>query len=166
MAASSVATLKSAEFSAHSGDLRVAHIQHCYPITGQARSIQLRQSRNSQYGTRSSFASSGHQRRQKKFVKRCRLREWKTIDEKSDYYFLRIEACGGQALTFGGDVSKEPDLDLMIKTAVDSWGTIDILINNAGVLILISPSIVRHASFLLVGSKVLGSSQAAAKIMM
>ncbi|GMP34065.1 hypothetical protein CsSME_00007102 [Camellia sinensis var. sinensis] len=43
-----------------------------------------------------------------------------------------IEACGGQALTFGGDVSKEDDAESMIKTAVDRWGTVDVLINNAG----------------------------------
>ncbi|KAI3988073.1 hypothetical protein MKX01_011862 [Papaver californicum] len=41
-----------------------------------------------------------------------------------------IEACGGQALIFGGDVSKEEDVNAMIKTAVDAWGTIDVLINN------------------------------------
>ncbi|KAF7124061.1 hypothetical protein RHSIM_Rhsim12G0105500 [Rhododendron simsii] len=44
-----------------------------------------------------------------------------------------IETCGGQALTFGGDVSKEADVEAMIKTAVDAWGTVDILINNAGI---------------------------------
>ncbi|CAI9093258.1 OLC1v1028721C1 [Oldenlandia corymbosa var. corymbosa] len=44
-----------------------------------------------------------------------------------------IEACGGQALTFGGDVSKEADVESMIKTAVDAWGTVDVLINNAGI---------------------------------
>jgi len=44
-----------------------------------------------------------------------------------------IEANGGQALTFGGDVSKEEDVEAMIKTAVDAWGTVDILINNAGI---------------------------------
>ncbi|KAG2702657.1 hypothetical protein I3760_06G100400 [Carya illinoinensis] len=44
-----------------------------------------------------------------------------------------IEASGGQALTFGGDVSKEADVESMIKTAVDAWGTVDILINNAGI---------------------------------
>ncbi|GFY99994.1 NAD(P)-binding Rossmann-fold superfamily protein [Actinidia rufa] len=44
-----------------------------------------------------------------------------------------IETCGGQALLFGGDVSKEADVELMIKTAVDAWGTVDILINNAGI---------------------------------
>ncbi|KAL6969317.1 3-oxoacyl-[acyl-carrier-protein] reductase, chloroplastic [Sarracenia purpurea var. burkii] len=44
-----------------------------------------------------------------------------------------IETSGGQALTFGGDVSKETDVESMIKTAVDAWGTVDILINNAGI---------------------------------
>ncbi|KAF3628815.1 3-oxoacyl-[acyl-carrier-protein] reductase, chloroplastic [Capsicum annuum] len=44
-----------------------------------------------------------------------------------------IEACGGEALAFGGDVSKEEDVESMIKTVVDRWGTIDVLINNAGI---------------------------------
>jgi 3-oxoacyl-[acyl-carrier protein] reductase len=44
-----------------------------------------------------------------------------------------IETVGGQALTFGGDVSKEADVNAMIKTAVDAWGTVDVLINNAGI---------------------------------
>ncbi|KAI7997257.1 hypothetical protein LOK49_LG10G00207 [Camellia lanceoleosa] len=43
-----------------------------------------------------------------------------------------IERCG-QAITFGGDVSKEADVESMIKTAVDAWGTVDVLINNAGI---------------------------------
>ncbi|CAD6244311.1 unnamed protein product [Miscanthus lutarioriparius] len=44
-----------------------------------------------------------------------------------------IEASGGQAITFGGDVSKEADVESMIKMAVDTWGTIDVLVNNAGI---------------------------------
>ncbi|XP_054806486.1 3-oxoacyl-[acyl-carrier-protein] reductase 4-like [Prosopis cineraria] len=45
----------------------------------------------------------------------------------------QIEAHGGQALTFGGDVSNEADVEAMIKTAVDAWGTVDVLVNNAGI---------------------------------
>ncbi|KAH7833766.1 hypothetical protein Vadar_009524 [Vaccinium darrowii] len=44
-----------------------------------------------------------------------------------------IEELGGQTLTFGGDVSKEEDVKTMVKTAVDQWGTIDVLINNADI---------------------------------
>ncbi|XP_047157043.1 3-oxoacyl-[acyl-carrier-protein] reductase 4-like [Vigna umbellata] len=44
-----------------------------------------------------------------------------------------IEAFGGQALTFEGDVSNEADVESMIKTAVDAWGTVDVLVNNAGI---------------------------------
>ncbi|KAG8635568.1 hypothetical protein MANES_16G048001v8 [Manihot esculenta] len=44
-----------------------------------------------------------------------------------------IEAYGGQALTFGGDVSKEADVESMMKTAIDAWGTVDVLVNNAGI---------------------------------
>ncbi|KAE8023638.1 hypothetical protein FH972_009313 [Carpinus fangiana] len=44
-----------------------------------------------------------------------------------------IEASGGQSLIFGGDVSKEADVESMIKTVVDAWGTVDILVNNAGI---------------------------------
>ncbi|KAI3467668.1 hypothetical protein Pfo_024331 [Paulownia fortunei] len=44
-----------------------------------------------------------------------------------------IETSGGQALTFGGDVSKEADVESMIKTAIGAWGTVDVLINNAGI---------------------------------
>ncbi|MFS8030063.1 putative 3-oxoacyl-[acyl-carrier-protein] reductase [Helianthus anomalus] len=44
-----------------------------------------------------------------------------------------IQASGGDALTFGGDVSKEEEVASMIKTAVDAWGTVDVLVNNAGI---------------------------------
>ncbi|XP_027902611.1 3-oxoacyl-[acyl-carrier-protein] reductase 4 [Vigna unguiculata] len=44
-----------------------------------------------------------------------------------------IKEFGGQAITFGGDVSNEADVEAMIKTAVDAWGTVDVLINNAGI---------------------------------
>ncbi|KAG6521986.1 hypothetical protein ZIOFF_019120 [Zingiber officinale] len=44
---------------------------------------------------------------------------------------MQIEASGGQALTYGGDVSKEEDVESMVKTAVDAWGLVDILVNNA-----------------------------------
>ncbi|KAD3641940.1 hypothetical protein E3N88_31164 [Mikania micrantha] len=45
-----------------------------------------------------------------------------------------IEGVGGQALAFRGDVSKETDVASMIETAVDAWGTVDVLVNNAGII--------------------------------
>ncbi|XP_010478025.1 PREDICTED: 3-oxoacyl-[acyl-carrier-protein] reductase, chloroplastic-like isoform X2 [Camelina sativa] len=45
----------------------------------------------------------------------------------------QIEEYGGQAITFGGDVSKKPDVDAMMETALDKWGTIDVVVNNAGI---------------------------------
>nr|CAB3484242.1 unnamed protein product [Digitaria exilis] len=45
----------------------------------------------------------------------------------------QIEASGGEAITFGGDVSKEADVEAMMKAALDKWGTIDVLVNNAGI---------------------------------
>lgn len=53
--------------------------------------------------------------------------------KEADEVCKEIEASGGNAITFGGDVSKEEDVDSMIKTAIDAWGTVDVLINNAGI---------------------------------
>ena len=43
-----------------------------------------------------------------------RLQNKKSIGCLLDSFF-QIEACGGQAITFGGDVSKEADVEAMIK---------------------------------------------------
>ncbi|OAY34372.1 3-oxoacyl-[acyl-carrier-protein] reductase 4 [Manihot esculenta] len=53
--------------------------------------------------------------------------------KEADEVSKEIETYGGQALTFGGDVSKEDDVESMMKTAIDAWGTVDILVNNAGI---------------------------------
>ncbi len=44
----------------------------------------------------------------------------------------QITAAGGTALAVQADVSQEQDANRLIKTAIDSYGKIDILINNAG----------------------------------
>ena len=43
------------------------------------------------------------------------LIDWTTLINLFDYYF-QIEAFGGQALTFAGDVSNEADVEAMIRT--------------------------------------------------
>lgn len=46
-----------------------------------------------------------------------------------------IEAGGGEALYVHADVSKESDARAMIEAAVDRFGRLDILYNNAGVML-------------------------------
>ncbi|KAJ7547143.1 hypothetical protein O6H91_08G071700 [Diphasiastrum complanatum] len=45
----------------------------------------------------------------------------------------QIEDLGGSALVYGGDVSKEEDVDAIFKAVIDKWGTLDVLVNNAGI---------------------------------
>ena len=50
-----------------------------------------------------------------------------------------IEAEGGTAIAVAGDVTIEEDVQAAIKTAVDEYGKLDIVINNAGVLDKMTP---------------------------
>ncbi|WP_160133802.1 SDR family oxidoreductase [Halococcus salsus] len=47
-----------------------------------------------------------------------------------------IEADGGRALAVPTDVTNEADLDALVDTTLDTFGTIDVLVNNAGVMLL------------------------------
>ena len=44
-----------------------------------------------------------------------------------------IENHGVKAISFSGDVTKQSDMESMANTAMESFGRIDILINNAGI---------------------------------
>ncbi|GAX26357.1 3-oxoacyl-[acyl-carrier protein] reductase [Fistulifera solaris] len=44
-----------------------------------------------------------------------------------------IKAAGGDAIAVKADTSKIEDIDNMFKAAVDAFGTVDVLINNAGI---------------------------------
>ncbi len=44
-----------------------------------------------------------------------------------------IKEDGGEAVVFKGDISEEPNAKACVQTAVDNFGKLDILINNAGV---------------------------------
>ncbi len=45
-----------------------------------------------------------------------------------------IEAAGGEAMTNGADVTDMAAVEAMVSDAVERWGRVDVLINNAGVL--------------------------------
>ncbi len=45
-----------------------------------------------------------------------------------------IRAAGGEAIVNGGDVSNWAEAQAMIQQAIDAFGALDILINNAGIL--------------------------------
>ena len=38
----------------------------------------------------------------------------------------------GETVVYGGDLTKEGACDELVKTAVDAWGRLDIIVNNAG----------------------------------
>ena len=45
-----------------------------------------------------------------------------------------IEANGGEAIAHGANVAVYAEVEDMVKTAMDKWGRVDVLINNAGIL--------------------------------
>ncbi len=45
-----------------------------------------------------------------------------------------IRAAGGQAIAHGADVTSELQVAHMVQTALDTWGRVDVLVNNAGIL--------------------------------
>jgi NAD(P)-dependent dehydrogenase (short-subunit alcohol dehydrogenase family) len=45
-----------------------------------------------------------------------------------------IEALGGEAIANGANVTNYEQVEAMVKQAVDTWGRVDVLINNAGIL--------------------------------
>jgi NAD(P)-dependent dehydrogenase (short-subunit alcohol dehydrogenase family) len=52
----------------------------------------------------------------------------------ADQVVEKIKAAGGNAVADYGNVTKEEDARAMVKTAVDSFGKIDFMIANAGIL--------------------------------
>jgi NAD(P)-dependent dehydrogenase (short-subunit alcohol dehydrogenase family) len=53
-----------------------------------------------------------------------------TVDEVAN----RIKRDGGKAVAFRGDLAEEKNAEACVQTAIDEFGRLDILINNAGVL--------------------------------
>lgn len=53
--------------------------------------------------------------------------------EATDAIIKDLQAAGGEAVGCEADVSKVADLEKLIKAAVDAYGRLDVMVNNAGV---------------------------------
>lgn len=51
-----------------------------------------------------------------------------------------ISATGGRALAVAADVTKVPDIQRLIRAAVDTFGQLDVLVNNAGIITSRTPA--------------------------
>ena len=51
----------------------------------------------------------------------------------ADELVEKIISDGGEAIAIAADVSKPEQIDELVKTVVDRWGRIDVLVNNAGI---------------------------------
>ena len=56
-----------------------------------------------------------------------------TDDGKLDETAKEIEALGRKTLTMGGDITIEDDVNALVDKAMEKFGKIDVLVNNAGV---------------------------------
>src|SRR3990167_4413718 len=57
-------------------------------------------------------------------------------DKKSaEQVVTDIEKNGGKALAIKADVSQEDQVKKMVKEVVDNWRKVDVLVNNAGILV-------------------------------
>lgn len=54
--------------------------------------------------------------------------------EAAEQVVAEIQAAGGEAIANGADVSSPEQVDAMVKQAMDTWGRVDVLVNNAGIL--------------------------------
>jgi glucose 1-dehydrogenase len=54
-------------------------------------------------------------------------------DAEVDSIIKKIETAGGKASAIQGDVTKEEDVNRMIEHAVNTFGSLDVMVNNAGI---------------------------------
>lgn len=52
---------------------------------------------------------------------------------RADMVVAEIEAAGGSAVAIGADVSKQVEVESLIKEAIQNYGRLDIVVNNSGI---------------------------------
>lgn len=52
----------------------------------------------------------------------------------ADTVVAEIRAAGGEAIANAANVTDESQVDAMVQQAIDTWGRVDVLVNNAGIL--------------------------------
>jgi NADP-dependent 3-hydroxy acid dehydrogenase YdfG len=63
--------------------------------------------------------------------------------DKLDAIVKDITLAGGEAKAFATDVTKEADVDALIASAISSFGKIDVLVNNAGLMAIAPLSVAK-----------------------
>lgn len=53
--------------------------------------------------------------------------------DDADRVAAELVEAGGEAIGVGADMASSPSVDAMVAAAIDRWGAVDVLINNAGV---------------------------------
>lgn len=59
--------------------------------------------------------------------------DYVTHPEETKDLIAKVQAAGGHAVGVQADVSSSADLHRMVRTAVDAYGRLDVLVNNAGI---------------------------------
>src|SRR6185295_3869393 len=54
--------------------------------------------------------------------------------ERIDAVVKEISAAGGKAIGFAVDVTKRAEVEALIRGAVDSFGRVDVIVNDAGIM--------------------------------
>jgi len=54
--------------------------------------------------------------------------------DRLDAAVKEISAAGGNAVSFAVDVTKRAEVEAFVKSAVDSFGRVDVMVNNAGIM--------------------------------